>query len=177
MSQLTAQNLIETYHLQPHPEGGFFTETYRSSGIIPKGILPQPYQGARHYATAIYFLLPQEAKSNLHRLQSDETWHFYLGSTLKIIQLSPDGKLETIQLGSRIANGDIFQHTVPGGYWFGAYPDPTMASEQAFSFVGCTVSPGFDFSDFMLADRKELLTQFPHASKEIEYLTTESFHQ
>ncbi|WRH67061.1 MAG: cupin domain-containing protein [Planktothrix sp. GU0601_MAG3] len=76
---MTVEELIEKYQLIPHPEGGYFRETYRSDGVIPHSALPGNFKGDRNYCTGIYFLLPQGTKSCLHRIQSDEMWHFYLG--------------------------------------------------------------------------------------------------
>jgi predicted cupin superfamily sugar epimerase len=153
--------------MKPHPEGGFYRETFRSSGIIAKSGLPQNFNGDRSFFTAIYFLLSEGKNSKLHRLKSDEAWHFYLGGPLTLIQISPEGHLQTIVLGNDLAAGHQLQHVVPAGYWFGAYPN--VGSE--FSLVGCTVAPGFDFSDFEMADRKTLLQTFPHLSTIVQQLT------
>ena len=161
-------DLIRFYKLEPHPEGGYFSESYRSAGTIPAGVLGGAFGGARNFSTAIYFLLPEGSNSNLHRIKSDEVWHFYLGGPLTIAQIFPDGRLEMVTLGGRdVKAGQKFQHVVPAGCWFGAYPE----AGGGFSFVGCTVAPGFDFADFDLADRKELLTQFPNCAAIIKKLT------
>jgi uncharacterized protein len=167
MTLPSVADLIQRYNLQPHPEGGFFRESYRSSGLIPHAALPSGFGGDRSYATAIYYLLLQGSKSSWHRIQSDETWHFYLGGSMTILQLSPEGQMTLIRLGSNIMHGETVQYTVPAGYWFGAFPD----SETAYSFVGCTVAPGFDFSDFTLVETEKLITQFPHAKDEILLLS------
>jgi len=149
--------LIEQYRLQPHPEGGFFAETYRSAGLIPEAALPTDFAGERHFSTAIVFLLKENDFSALHRLRQDEIWHFYLGGALRLVMISPEGKFSEIILGRNGAAGDVVQAVVPAGYWFGATP----IEGAAFSFVGCTVAPGFDFADFELAKRPEILAQFP----------------
>ena len=159
--------LIELYQLQPHPEGGYFKETYRASEAVAKTALPDRFDGDRNFSTAIYFLIPEGKKSNLHRIKSDEVWHFYLGGPLILIQISPQGKIDKIILGQDIKNGQRVQHVVPAGFWFGAYPNP----QTQFSFVGCTVAPGFDFSDFEMGKRNDLLKQYPHAKEEILFLT------
>ena len=161
------QQLIDRYKLEPHPEGGFFRETYRSSEYFSATALPDRYGADRSFSTAIYYLLPEGAQSRLHRLKSDEFWHFYLGGPLELIQISPDGAVEEIALGHDISSGQQLQHLVPAGYWFGAQP----MSESDFSFVGCTVSPGFDFSDFEMGDRDRLIKLFPAARTVIERLT------
>lgn len=170
MSSVTVEELVKIHHLQPHPEGGFFKETYRDEGTISKNALPPRFRGDRHFSTAICFLLPSGAKSRLHRIQSDEVWHFYLGDPLTIVQISPEGKVEKIAMGQNVKAGEKMQHVVPAGYWFGAYPNP----KSRFAFVGCTVAPGFDFADFEMAKRGDLLKNYPHAREEIEHLTDPS---
>lgn len=161
------ETLIELYNLRAHPEGGYFKETYRDGGIIAKSALPNAFNGDRNFSTAIYFLLPEGKKSCLHRIKSDEVWHFYLGGPLTLVQISPEGNVEKIVLGQDVKNGQKVQHVVPKGYWFGASPN----KGAVFSFVGCTVSPGFDFSDFEMGKKDNLLRQFPNAKKVIELLT------
>lgn len=163
----TVDELVKLYNLQPHPEGGFYNEYYRDKGVIPKSALPARFKGDRNYSANIYFLLPEGKKSNLHRIASDESWHFYLGGPLTVIQISPEGKVETITLGQNVGAGEKIAHVVPAGYWFGAYPN----AGSCYSFVGCTVSPGFDFADFEMGKRPELLKQFPQAKGVIEMLT------
>lgn len=156
---MKAQDIIEKLELLRHPETGHFKETYRAEGKINiNGSL-------RNYSTAVYFLLEDGEKSNLHKIASDEIWHFYLGDPLEIIQISPEGELEIIKLGSNIMSGQKLQHAVPAGYWFGSY------STGQYSFVGCTVSPGFDFEDFALANRQELVAKHPQHKNYIEKLT------
>lgn len=167
MNKITAQKLIEIFQLLPHPEGGSFRETYRSSGEIFSSSQSNRFKGARSFSTAIYFLLPAGTQSRLHRIASDEIWHFYLGGPMTLIQISPDGDLEKIVLGQDILAGQKLQHTVPAGYWFGGFPN----KETEFSFVGCTVAPGFDFQDFEMAEREKLIKMYPRYSEEILALT------
>jgi hypothetical protein len=167
MKNAAAGKLIRTYGLRRHPEGGYFKESYRSAGLIIAAEPADSIAGARNFSTAIYFLLPGGARSRLHRIKSDELWHFYLGGPLTVASLSPKGKVEYTVMGGDTKAGHRLQHMVPAGCWFGAYP----AEGAEFSFVGCTVSPGFDFSDFELADRAELLRQFPRAKDLIDKLT------
>lgn len=172
MGSVTVEELVKLYDLKPHPEGGFYNEYYRDKGVIPKGVLPGRFKGDRNYSANIYFLLPEGKKSNLHRIASDESWHFYLGGPLTLVQISPTGKVETILLGQDVRSGQKVAHVVPAGYWFGAYP----AKGSRFSFVGCTVAPGFDFADFEMGDSATLLKfkEFPEAKEVIERLTDAS---
>ena len=144
-----ARQWIERLQLQKHPEGGYYRETYRSEQQF----------GDRACSTAIYFLLPADEISALHRIKSDEVWHFYAGDELQIHILEPRTTL-TIGPGH-------FQAVVPAGCWFGA------TVERGCALVGCTVSPGFDFRDFEMADRAALLQQFPQHRSLIERLTRE----
>ena len=160
---MQAEALIKKFDLKKHPEGGYFTESYRSSEIISRNALPSRYTGDRSFSTAIYFLLPPGTVSRLHRIASDEIWHFYLGAPLELLQISPDGKMEKVILGPEVEARQKVQHAVPAGYWFGAKP----LEGSAYSFVGCTVAPGFDFADFELADPEGLSRRFPGLEKEI----------
>jgi predicted cupin superfamily sugar epimerase len=162
----TAKDLIEYYQLQPHPEGGYYKETYRSKGVIAKECLPV-FDGNRNFSTAIYFLLEKGNFSAFHRIQSDECWHFYTGNCLLVHVIHENGKLETIKLGSNILNGETFQFVVPANCWFASEP----SAESNFSFVGCTVAPGFDFADFELAHRDELSKLYPQHETLIRRLT------
>lgn len=160
---------IEKYNLQPHPEGGFYAETYRSAEQISATALPDRFTGDRSHATAIYFLLRSTDFSGFHRIKSDEMWHFYAGQALEIFVISPvSGALEVIRLGADPENGEAFQAVVPAGSWFGSRP----ALDSLYSLVGCTVAPGFDFQDFEMADRSRLLEDFPQHSKLIYELTS-----
>lgn len=167
MKSISAKTIIRKFNLKPHPEGGFYRETYRCAEKIRTEALPSRFSGPRSLSTAVYFLLPGNAKSLLHRIKSDELWHFYLGSPLRLVQISPEGISEGIILGQDIEAGQKLQHAVPDGFWFGAKP----VEESCFSFVGCTVAPGFDFSDFELGVREKLLAEFPKAEKAIREFT------
>jgi predicted cupin superfamily sugar epimerase len=167
MSETTIQTLVEIYGMKPHPEGGFYAETYRSKENIPRSGLPSRFSGSRSISTAIFFLLPRGHKSCLHRIQSDEVWHFYLGDPLIISQIHGDGRVEEIVLGNDITKGQRPQFVVPAGSWFGSAP----IDGGTFSFVGCTVAPGFDFQDFEMATRENMLKHFPHAETVILKLT------
>lgn len=135
-----AKELIEFYDMTAHPEGGYFKETYRSSEII------QTPRGERSVSTAIFYLLQKGQSSQLHRIHSDEMWHFYEGDPLVVFEKSADGTIKETFLGRDVKKGQQVQYTVPAGVWFGAY----LPKGSEFAFVGCTVSPGFDFRDFEL---------------------------
>lgn len=151
------KDIIEHYGMLPHPEGGYYKETYRATEQIPHNALPKRFAGSRHFSTAIYFLLEQGNFSAFHRIKSDECWHFYAGGTLLVYVIDETGLMQIIRLGNNILAGEVFQYVVPAGCWFASVP----AEETAFSFVGCTVAPGFDFADFELADKNELIQQYP----------------
>ncbi len=154
---LNAEYLILQFDLQPHPEGGWYKETYKSNESISANALPERFAGSRVFSTAIYFLLEQNNFSAFHRIKSDECWHFYCGDPLQIYILTPDGDMEIITLGNDILNGQLFQYTVPANCWFASRP----AAGSSYSFVGCTVAPGFDFDDFDMADKAVLIAHHP----------------
>lgn len=154
---MTAQQLVQQLELQPHPEGGFYKETYRSEGTIAQDALPSSFDGERSFSTSIYYLLEQGDYSAFHRIKSDEGWHFYAGGTLLIHCLSKQDGYKCLRFGNDVTNGDSFQHVVPTGVWFASEPAPGTA----FTLCGCTVSPGFDFADFEMAKKEALLQSFP----------------
>jgi len=163
MKQLSVEKIIKLLSLESHPEGGYFKETYRSG----KKSSFARFVGKRSHSTAIYFLIPKGQKSSLHRIKSDEVCHFYLGGPITIVEIDSNGKVKKTVLGSNITKNEVLQHVVPAGMWFGAYPN----AGTEYALIGCTVSPGFDFKDFELGDKKVLLRKFPKAKKEIELLT------
>lgn len=133
---------------------------------MAKDALPERFGGNRSFSTAIYFLLEQGNFSAFHKIKSDECWHFYAGQTLEVYVIHHNGQLETIRLGSDIANGETFQYVVPAGCWFASRP----AIHAEFCFVGCTVAPGFDFADFELAHTSELASIYPAHAETIKNL-------
>ncbi|MEI7525512.1 MAG: cupin domain-containing protein [Mariniphaga sp.] len=161
------EQIINRLDLQPHPEGGFYKEVYRSKGVIQGDSLGAKFQGERNYSTSIYFLLTSEVFSSFHRIVQDEIWHFYDGSPLALHIISPEGDYSQRIIGRAIAQGEVPQFVVPGGSWFGAM----VIRETDFSLLGCTVAPGFDFRDFELATRSDLLLKFPLHSEIIRKLT------
>lgn len=176
---MTAQYWVSELNMQPHPEGGYFAETYRSAETIPSAGLPERFSGPRSFGTAIYFLLESHHFSSLHRIQSDEIWHYYAGRPLNVYVISPAGDLSLIRLGNNPERGEVFQAVVSAGCWFGSRPivDSTVVDstlkETGYSLVGCTVAPGFDFADFELARRNELLRLFPQHAELIRELANE----
>ena len=163
---ITAQQLIEQYKLQSHPEGGYYLQTYCSAEKIPADALRGRFGAARYFSTAIYFLLEGKQYSAFHRIQSDELWHFYTGVGLHIYVLHPDGRGEVLKLGNDLSKGYSFQQMVPAGCWFASKP----IDENGFSFVGCTVAPGFDFADFELAEKEKLAKEYPQHEEWINKL-------
>jgi uncharacterized protein len=159
--------IIQNLKLKPHPEGGFFRETYRSAGQINQDNLDSRYKGKRNYSTCIYFLLTSEAFSAFHRIRQDEIWHFYDGSPIKLHMISPDGEYSETVIGHDIDKGQVPQFIVPGGSWFAA----TVINKNDYSLLGCTVSPGFDFLDFELPYRNELILKYPQHKEIITELT------
>ena len=170
MNEPTAAELIERLGLVRHPEGGWYRETYRSAGAIPGALLPERCEGERSICSAIYFLLERGDISVLHRIKSDELWHFYAGASLTVHVITPRGAYYPLRLGCDIAAGEQFQAVVPAGCWFGA----EIPANGAYSLVGCTVAPGFDFADFEIGDREQLLQRFPTHAAIIRRLTHES---
>jgi len=164
---MNAQEIIEYYNLKKHPEGGFYKEMYRSNGKILSKNLPSNFQGNRNFCTSIYFLLTSEKLSAFHKINQDEIWYFYAGSSVKIHIISPQGKYTTVIVGQDFREQEHFQYTVLANHYFAA----EVVLENSYSFVGCTVSPGFDFRDFNLPSRKSLSEEFPEHSKIIKQFT------
>lgn len=162
---MDVKDWINYLGLQPHPEGGFYKETYRAEGLLkPEGLLEA---GVRNYCTAIYFLLVDNNFSAFHKITSDEVWHFYAGQTLELLEIDPDGILRHTLIGNNPQAGSIPQYVVKGGNWFAS----RVMGGQGFCLVGCTVSPGFDFVDFELAERSALIKQYPQHRDTITALT------
>ncbi len=164
---MTVDTLVKELNLLPHPEGGYYKETYRSEGIITQTCLTSDFSGDRNMATGIYFLIEKGNFSALHKIKSDETWHFYYGDTLEVIEIDEQGKLTITQIGSNLQEGETFQYTVKANTWFGS----RVNSNGNFSLVGCTVYPGFDFNDFELAQQQDLIQLFPQHRQLIIELT------
>ncbi|WNJ16335.1 cupin domain-containing protein [Pontibacter sp. G13] len=167
-TQSEAAYWIDKLNLQAHPEGGFYSEIYRSEDKIQPTGLPERFTESRSAATAIYFLLTGDTFSALHKIQSDEGWHFYAGTSgLTIYTISPEGQRQDFLLGKNPDLQESLFHWVPAGHWFGARVNDPLG----FALVGCTVAPGFDFQDFQLAKQDELIQQFPQHQRLIHVLT------
>lgn len=153
---------IKKLQLKKHPEGGYFREIYRAGETV---LIDSPNKKVkRNFSTSIYFLLIGSQFSAFHKLISDETWHFYDGSSVKIYIIDSDGKIAEIVLGKKTDMGEVFQATIKKNNWFAA----EVLSKRSFAFVGCTVAPGFDFSDFELGKRDKLVKLFPQHKLLIE---------
>lgn len=146
-----ATQIIERLQLVPHPEGGYFKETYRSKESIKLSDGKE-----RNYATAIYFLLTADTFSAFHKISYDEIWHFYAGSTIELHIINEQGAYQKHLIGNGPEKGEYYQQVVPAHHWFAA-----RVVDGAYGLVGCTVAPGFDFEEFTLGKRDDLLHKFP----------------
>jgi uncharacterized protein len=162
-----AQYWIDRLSLSPHPEGGYYRVTYQSALTIVQDALPSAFHGNRSASTAIYFLLAQKDFSAFHRIASDELWHFYAGSALVVYVIDPEGNYSELHLGDVFEAGEVFQAVVKAGCWFAS----RLKNPAGFALVGCTVAPGFDFADFEMAKRADLVATYPKHQKLIEELT------
>jgi len=140
-------------------EGGYFTETYRSEEIILKENLPRRYKSARNFSTSILYLITPDNFSSLHKVASDEMFHFYLGDPVLVLNLFEDGKVLEVKMGSNIFAEEQLQYLVPKNTWQGA----KLVKGGKFALLGTTVSPGFEFEDFINAKayKNEILNQYP----------------
>jgi uncharacterized protein len=161
-----ANTWIQDLCLTSHPEGGFYREVYRAAEKLDATALPDRFNGKRSISTAIYYLLQAGDFSAFHRIKSDEIWHFYAGGALELIVIYPDGRLGNLRLGNG-QSGNRPMHIIPHGSWFAARPLQGIA----YSLVGCTVAPGFDFNDFEMAERIQLINDYPQYSDLILSLT------
>ncbi len=159
---MTSKELIFQLELRPHPEGGYFRETYRSGQV-----LHLPAGKSRNVSTAIYYLLEDDDKSRLHRIQSDELWFFHQGEPLEVVFINEAGEAGTILLGNNVNHGEVPQAMIPAKLWFGS----RVRSSSGYSLVSCTVAPGFDFADFEMAEKETLLREFPHLEELIQQFT------
>ena len=167
----TVEALCALLGLVPHPiEGGFFAETYRSADLLPGDALPARYRGARAAGTAIYYLLTPETFSAMHRLGSDEIFHFYLGDPVEMLQLAPDGSHRVVVIGPDLEAGERPQVVVPRGVWQGARLRPG----GRLALLGTTVAPGFDYADYETGVRAALLASHSGARDLVTALTREA---
>jgi len=170
--QISAEELKKLLRLQPHfREGGWFRQIWRAEEAIPASALPARYASGRDAGrvagTAIFYLLELDNFSEMHRLVSDEVFHFYLGDPVEMLQLFPDGSGRTVTLGNDLAAGQQVQTVVPQGVWQGSHllPGGTLA------LLGCTVSPGFEYVDYESGARAELTEAWPDWAEKIAALT------
>ncbi|NGP87339.1 cupin domain-containing protein [Aliifodinibius halophilus] len=148
--------IVSELSLEPHPEGGYYRETYRS-----KVEVTETDEKIRSAGTGIYFLLPAKVCTNWHRVSSDELWHFYKGDDLVLELIDEEKQFIRYKLGNSISDGAFFQQLVPTNCWQRAY------SIGSYSLVGCTVSPGFEFEDFEMLGQEELAKQYPEIAQKI----------
>ena len=167
MNKTKVKELVEKLNLLPHPEGGFYKEVYRSNKTIPKSNLASLFSGDRNYCTSIYFLLTSDNFSGFHRIKQDEVWNFYEGSPLLVHVIDKNGFYTCHEIGMDISKGVFPQLVVPAGAWFAS----SVKNKEDYSFVGCTVAPGFDFDDFELAERNKLTKEYPEHFEIITKLT------
>ena len=174
---MNADYWIDLLQLARHPEGGYYREVYRADETVGANALPARYGSARTLGTSIYFLLRAGEPSRFHRLQSDELWHYYAGDPTVIHLIDERGEHRQKTLGPDYANGQAFVHVIPRHSWFAAAVDTaavdtaTANGSKGFVLLGCTVAPGFEYQDFELAPREDLLTQFPQYASLIHQLT------
>lgn len=167
---LTSQQIIEQLGLEPLPvEGGLFKQTYCSPETISREHLPERYQVDKPFGTVIYYLLTAEADSfsALHKLPTDEVYHFYLGDPVELLQLHPDGTSERVILGQDLLAGQKVQHLVPRGVWQGSHLIPG----GTFALLGTTMAPGYTPEDYVGGDAEELTGQYPDQAELIGQLT------
>ena len=158
---------IDKLDMAEHPEGGYFAPAYRSREQIRRECLPDRFPGDRSSVSCIYYLLEKDGFSAFHRLKSVEIWNFYAGSPLILHILDEYGDLQNRRLGRNIWEGELLQTVIEPGCWFGAIPE----GPEEFSLIGCTVVPGFDYDDFEIASRKNLVECYPRHREIIERLT------
>jgi hypothetical protein len=159
---MTADEIKRLLHLAPHPlEGGSFRRTYTSGGAVE---LPR---GVRPLGTAIYYLLEAGTFSEMHLLDSDEIFHFYLGDPVEMLQLCPNGRSAVLSLGPDLGEGQQVQVVVPAGVWQGT----RLAGNGKVALLGCTVTPGFDYADYRSGSYAELAAKWPAEAERIKALT------
>jgi predicted cupin superfamily sugar epimerase len=159
---MTANEIKALLRLEPHPiEGGCFHQTYASAGTMELA------RGVRSQGTAIYYLLEAATFSEMHVLDSDEIFHFYLGDPVEMLQLHPDGRSAVFTLGPDLAAGQHVQLIVPAGVWQGT----RLIGEGKLALLGCTVTPGFDYADYRGGSYAELAGKWPAEAERIRKLT------
>ena len=158
---MEAESIIRHLKMEPHPEGGYYNETYRSTSLTVNS-----EGNSRSQSTAIYFLLENQNKSHFHRIKSDELWFFHQGEPLEILSIE-NGILKRTILGNDFLAGQQAQAMIPANTWFGS----RLLQGKGFGLVSCTVSPGFDFQDFEMAKKENLVLEFPDLKEIINEMT------
>ncbi len=167
MIRLSAEFWIKHLNLSKHIEGGYFSEVYRSLVSFDKKALPKEFSGNRSASTHIYFLLEKGQFSAFHCIRSDELWHFYAGDPLIVYEIEQNGTLTKHLLGNDPQSGQSLFCIIKAGNWFAS----KVAEGSEYSLVGCTVSPGFDFADFELAEKDALIKKYPTHGEWIKMLS------
>ncbi len=165
---MNAEFWINNLDLQAHPEGGFYKEIYRSNEFVENINLPDRFETKHSFFTSIYFLLNQNQISAFHKLQADEIWYYHKGSALVIHIISPEGNYHKVILGLKLKSGENPQVVIPHNHWFSA----ELLNKSTYSLISCSVSPGFEFSDFELGKREQLLSEYPLHKNLIKKMTT-----
>ncbi len=158
---MNAEDIISKLEMLPHPEGGYYKETYRSEEqtINKEG-------NKRNTSTAIYFLLENNNISRFHRIKSDELWFFHQGEPIEIVSIQNNKLVSTI-LGNNLENGEVPQAMISANTWFAS----SVKNQRGYALVSCTVAPGFDFADFEMAKQDELLEEYPMLESVIKKYT------
>jgi predicted cupin superfamily sugar epimerase len=164
---VTVDQIKQKLGLVSHPEGGWYIQTYKSQETIAREGLNSRYPAARATGTAIYYLLEPSTFSEMHRLKSDEIFHFYIGDPVEMLQLWPDGSAQIVVLGTDLERGHLPQLVVPKDVWQGS----RLIPGGSFALLGCTVSPGFEFEDYESGARQPLVDQYPSQEQMISALT------
>jgi predicted cupin superfamily sugar epimerase len=170
LMDLTSEKIIQLLNLEPlRGEGGLFRQTYISSDISRREHLPERYSGNKPFGTAIYYLLTSDPDSfsAMHKLPTDEIWHFYLGDPVEMLELHPDGSSRMRILGQDITNGQLVQHVIPKGIWQGSH----LVAGGKFALLGTTMAPGFTPEDYVSGDREALVGMYPSERALIQKLT------
>ena len=174
----TANDIIDALKLEPHIEGGFYRRVFKSVETILLQALPSRYTEDHKFAGSIYYLLTRTTCSKMHRLKSDETYHFYKGASVELLVLYPNGDSQIVVLGSDILNGEVPQFTVPHGTWQGSRIKPESKSVPNepvdrfdYALMGTTVYPAFEYSDFEFGDKQYLIENYQTHKALIEVLS------
>ena len=166
---MTAEEVKKVLGLRPHPrEGGWYVRTYEAAEMLAAGVFADGrYAGARRTGTAIYYLLEPGTFSEMHRLQSDEVFHFYAGDAVEMLQLREGGCGARVVIGNDLGCGQRPQVVVERGVWQGS----RLVEGGRWALLGCTVSPGFEFEDYESGGRERLCAEWPEFAAEITRLT------